>query len=56
MEKSFCVGLALGMLGGALIVANSYKARKIIKDGQEQVKNKVSEMTENNKKHYDEQE
>ena len=35
-----------GVLAGAVIVANSYKARKLVKDGQECVKQKVSEMTE----------
>jgi hypothetical protein len=45
MEKDFAIGLILGMIGGALIVANSYQARKMVKDGQEQIKNKVSEMS-----------
>ena len=35
-----------GVLAGAVIVANSYKARKLVKDGQECVRQKVSEMTE----------
>ena len=50
MDKSFATGLALGLICGALIVANSYKARKLVKNGQEQIKNKVSEMTESKKK------
>ncbi|MBE5742504.1 MAG: hypothetical protein E7360_04180 [Clostridiales bacterium] len=45
MEKDFAIGLILGMIGGALIVANSYQARKMVKDGQEQIKNKVCDMT-----------
>lgn len=46
MDKSFVCGMILGLLGGAIIVTNSYKARKLVKDGQEEIKNKVSEMTE----------
>lgn len=46
--KYFCIGLALGMLGGALIVANSHKARQIIKDSQEQIKQKAKEMSKEN--------
>ena len=41
MEKGFICGMIAGVLAGAVIVANSYKARKLVKDGQ-----KVSEMTE----------
>ena len=48
MDKNFAIGLFLGMVGGALIIANSYKARKLVKDGQNSIKEKVSEMT---KKH-----
>jgi hypothetical protein len=42
--KFFILGLSLGMLGGALIVANSYKARKIIKDSQEEIRKKAEEL------------
>lgn len=44
MEKMFCLGLALGMVGGALIVANSYKARSLIKKSQAELLQKVDEM------------
>lgn len=44
MEKAFCMGLALGMLGGALIIANSKKARKYLLDGQDKVKRKVDDI------------
>jgi len=44
MNKEFVVGVIIGMLGGALIAANSNKARKLIKEGQEQIKTKVTEM------------
>ena len=33
MEK-FLIGLAVGMVGGALIVANNYKARQLVRKGQ----------------------
>ncbi len=44
MEKMFCLGLALGMVGGALIVANSYKARSLVKKSQAEIMEKVDEM------------
>lgn len=44
MEKMFCLGLALGMLGGALIVANNYKARALVKKSGREVLDRVDEM------------
>ncbi len=44
MEKMFCLGLVLGMVGGALIVANSYKARSLVKKSQAELLQKVDEM------------
>ena len=46
-SKMFIVGLALGMVGGALIVANSQKARQAVKNSQEQVCRKAEEMAKN---------
>ena len=43
MEK-FTAGLALGMLAGALVVANSYKVRTLVKKGQDEMKEKLDEM------------
>lgn len=43
--KMFCLGLAVGMLGGALIVANSHKARHLIKDGQDKISKKAEELS-----------
>ena len=40
MEK-FIVGLAVGMAGGALIVANSCKIRKLIKQNQDDLMQKA---------------
>ncbi len=50
MNDKFFMGIALGMLGGALIVTNSVKARQVIKDGQEEVKKKVSEKLNTSQK------
>lgn len=43
MEK-FTIGLVLGSLGGALLVANSYKMRMLVKKGQEEAKMKFDEL------------
>ena len=37
MNEKFMFGLALGMIGGAVIVTNSVKARQMVKSGQQQV-------------------
>ncbi len=44
MEKLFCLGVALGMVGGALLVANSYKARSLVKKSQAEIIDKMDEM------------
>ena len=44
MEKMFCLGLVLGAVGGALIVANSYKARSLVKKSQAELLENVDEM------------
>ncbi len=46
-SKIFIVGLALGMVGGALIVANSQKARQVVQDSQEQISRKAEELYKN---------
>ncbi len=46
MEKMFCIGLVFGMLGGALVVANSYKARSLVKKGQSEFMQKMDDMME----------
>ena len=45
MEKFTC-GLLLGMLAGALVVANSYKIRLLVKKSQDEVKTKLDEMVD----------
>lgn len=44
MEKMFCLGLVLGAVGGMLIVANSYKARSLVKKSQAEMMQKVNDM------------
>lgn len=40
MEK-FVTGLVLGMVGGALLVANSKKTRALVRMSQEELKEKI---------------
>lgn len=44
MDDKFLCGMLLGVIGGAVLATNSAKARQIVKDGQEQVKEKVEQM------------
>ena len=44
MEKMFCLGLMFGAIGGALLVANSYKARSLVKKSQDEFMKKVDDM------------
>ena len=46
MEKMFCLGPALGALGGALAVANSCKMRSLVKRSQEEFIDKVNEAVD----------
>jgi hypothetical protein len=43
MEK-FAIGALLGMLGGALLVANNYKMRTLVKKGQSEVMEKIDDF------------
>jgi len=43
MEK-FAIGVAVGALGGALLVANNYKMRTLVKKGQEEVLAKLDKI------------
>lgn len=45
MEK-FAIGLVLGGLGGALLVANNYKMRALVKKGQEEVQAKLNKLVD----------
>lgn len=44
MDDKFLFGLCLGMLGGAVLVANSNKARKAVRDGQDQIIEKIEDL------------
>ena len=44
MEKAFCLGVLIGAVGGALLVANSYKMRSLVKKSQAEFVDKVNEM------------
>ena len=46
MEKMFCLGLALGALGGALVVANSCKMRSLVKKSQEDFLEKAEDLVD----------
>lgn len=52
MEKMFCMGLALGMIGGALIVANSHKARTLVKKGQDEMVEKIEAIVDEKLKSF----
>ena len=45
MDDKFLCGIILGMVGGAVLVTNSVKARQMVTDGQNQVKAKVEELS-----------
>ena len=44
MDGKFMFGLLFGMVGGALIVANSAKARQVVKDGQTKVLDEADKL------------
>ena len=43
MEK-LALGMLIGAVGGALVVANSQKMRSLVKKGQDEVLTKVNDM------------
>ena len=45
MDDKFFFGIALGMIGGAVLATNSAKTRQLVRDGQTEVTKKVEEMT-----------
>ena len=50
MDDKFLCGMLLGVIGGAVLATNSARARQIVRDGQEQVKEKVEELNKSAKK------
>ena len=53
MEK-FTTGLLLGMVGGALLVTNSYKMRVLVKKGQDEVFDRIDKIVDEKIKEMDE--
>ncbi len=49
MDKEFYLGIMLGILGGAIVSANSFKVRKAIKEGQEQVVSAINNLEKKEK-------
>lgn len=52
MEK-FVAGLVLGMVGGAILVANSKKTRALVKMSQEELKEKIDAYVDENLEGFD---
>ncbi len=50
MDEKFLTGILLGMIGGAVLVTNSVKVREVVRDGQNEIKKKVVEMSKPKKK------
>lgn len=50
MNEKFLCGIILGMIGGALIVTNSVKAKNLVEKGQDQVTQKITETLNKKKK------
>ncbi|MCI5837856.1 MAG: hypothetical protein MRZ91_01465 [Christensenellaceae bacterium] len=53
MEKSFCLGLALGCCAGLLLAVNSYAVRKFVCEKQQTVKDGIEKMAEQRKNQQD---
>ena len=53
MEK-FAIGLLLGGVCGALITANNYKMRTLVKRSQEEVQAKLDELLDEKLRAFDE--
>ncbi len=45
--KLFIAGALLGMVGGALLVAHSVKARSMIKEGEKKIQQKAEDLCKN---------
>ena len=52
MEK-FVIGMLVGGIGGALLVANNYKMRTIVKKSQEDAQAKLNELLDEKIKQMD---
>jgi uncharacterized protein YfbU (UPF0304 family) len=52
--EKFTIGLVIGSLGGALLVANNYKMRTLIKKGQAEVQAKLDKLMDDKMEEIDE--
>ena len=50
MGKCFCAGIALGMIGGALLVTNSQKARQMVAKSQNEILTKLEQLQKEEEK------
>ena len=55
MEK-FVAGLLLGGVCGALLTANNYKMRMLVRKGQEEVQSKLDELMDEKLRMFEEKE
>lgn len=46
MNNEFCLGIILGMVGGALLINNSKKAKELLDEGQQKVAKKLNGQKE----------
>ena len=42
MEKTFILGIAIGMVGGALLAVNSKKVKELVQKGEKEMKKKLT--------------
>lgn len=42
MSNEFCIGVILGMIGGALLINNSKKAKEMLDEGQQKIVKKLN--------------
>ena len=53
MEK-FTIGLIVGGIGGALLTANSYKMRMLVKKSQDEVQKKLDDIMDDKLEEFEE--
>ena len=46
MSNEFCIGVILGMIGGALLINNSKKAKQMLDEGQQKIVKKLNNKQE----------
>ncbi len=46
MSNEFCIGIILGMIGGALLINNSKKAKEMLDEGQQKIVKKLNNKQE----------